>query len=99
MSAYLIANYNITGPEGYAEYPTSVAPTLAPFGGELVIADFTSESVEGEPAAVSIVVRFPSKEAARNWYNSEAYCAVRQLRIDNTEGFVLFADGIPMPSD
>lgn len=94
MSAYLIANYSITNPEGYAEYPPAVAPTLAPFGGELVIADFESEAIEGSPAAVSVVVRFPDKQSARDWYHSDAYQAVVGLRIDNSEGSVLFADGL-----
>lgn len=94
MSAYLIANYTITDPAGYAEYPPAVAPTLIPFDGELVVADFASEAVEGQPAPVSIVVKFPSKEAARDWYNSDAYQAVLGLRADNTEGHLVFVDGI-----
>ena len=94
MPAYLIANYTITNADGYAEYPPAVAPTLEPFGGELVVADFASEAVEGHPAPVSIVVKFPDREAARAWYDSEAYQAVIDLRRANTEGFLTFVDGI-----
>lgn len=94
MPAYLIANYTITDAEGYAPYPPAVAPTLEPFGGSLLVADFASERVEGEPAAVSIVVSFPDKEKARAWYDSDAYAAVRDLRIANTDGFLLIADGV-----
>jgi uncharacterized protein (DUF1330 family) len=94
MSAYLIANYSITNPEGYAEYPPAVAPTLEPFGGELVVADFASEVLEGNPAPVSIVVKFPSKDSARQWYQSDAYQAVLGLRTNNTEGHLVFVDGV-----
>lgn len=94
MSAYLIANYTITNADAYGAYPPSVAPTLVPFGGELVVADFASETVEGQPAPVSIVARFPSKEAARDWYNSDAYQAVIALRTDNSEGHMIFANGL-----
>jgi uncharacterized protein (DUF1330 family) len=94
MPAYLIANYSITNPDGYAEYPPSVAPTLTPFGGELVVADFASEAVEGSPAPVSIVVKFPDRASAKAWYDSEAYQAVIGLRTENTEGFLVFVDGI-----
>jgi uncharacterized protein (DUF1330 family) len=93
MPAYLIANYRISNPAGYAAYPQAVAPTLAPFGGELVVGDFASQTLEGSPAPVSVIVRFPDRAAAQSWYDSEAYAAVRQLRIDNTEGFVLIAEG------
>ncbi len=94
MSAYLVANYRITNPEGYAAYPPAVAPTLEPFGGELVVADFNSEAIEGQPLPVTIVVKFPSKDAAKAWYQSDEYQAVVNLRTDNTEGFVVFVDGV-----
>ncbi len=94
MSAYLVANYRITNPDGYAAYPPAVAPTLEPFGGELVIADFASEAIEGQPLPVTIVVKFPSKEAAKAWYQSDEYQAILNLRTDNTEGSVVFVDGV-----
>ena len=94
MPAYLIANYTITSPEGYAEYSSLVGATLGSSGGELVVADFACEAVEGEPAPVSVVLKFPSKQAARDWYNSDAYQAVVGLRTASTEGFLLFADGV-----
>jgi uncharacterized protein (DUF1330 family) len=98
MAAYLIANYRITNPDGYAKYPPAVAPTLAPYGGELLVADFDSEIVEGAASPVSIVLRFPSKQSARDWYNSPEYQAVVGLRTDNTEGQLVFADAISAPS-
>jgi uncharacterized protein (DUF1330 family) len=98
MAAYLIANYRVTNPEGYAAYPPSVGPTLEPFGGELLAADFESEVIEGSPLPCSVVLRFPSKQAARDWYNSDAYQAVVHLRTDNTEGSMVFVDGFTSPA-
>ena len=95
MPAYVIANYRVTDQEGYNAYLAGVAPTLVPFGGELIVGDFDSEAIEGNPAAVSVVVRFPDRQAARDWYDSQAYRAVRDFRIENTEGFLLLADGMP----
>ena len=94
MPAYLVANYKITDADGYAAYPPAVAPTLAPFEGEVLVVDFDSEPVEGKPLPVTIVVKFPSKDAAKAWYHSEEYQAVVRLRTDNTEGYVVFVDGI-----
>ena len=88
MPAYLVANYKITDADGYAAYPPAVAPTLAPFEGEVLVVDFDSE------LPVTIVVKFPSKDAAKAWYHSEEYQAVVRLRTDNTEGYVVFVDGI-----
>lgn len=92
MAAYLIANYTITDPDGYAAYPPAVAETLAPHGAEPLVVDFNSEIVEGEPNPVTVVLKFESKAAALAWYNSSDYQAIVDLRANNTEGFVLIAD-------
>jgi uncharacterized protein (DUF1330 family) len=49
--------------------------------------------VEGSAHPVSIVVRFASRDAALGWYHSSEYQAVVHHRQNNTEGFVLFANG------
>lgn len=93
MAAYLVANYRITKPDAYGAYPPAVVPTLAAHGAEVLAADYESEVVEGEPSSVTIVLRFPSKEAARAWYHSPEYQKIVHLRTDNSDGFVVFADG------
>jgi uncharacterized protein (DUF1330 family) len=93
MAHYLIANYRITNPEGYQRYLELVGATTAAHGAEVLVADFESQFVEGSAHPVSIVVRFPTREAALGWYHSPAYQAVVHHRQDNTDGFVLFANG------
>lgn len=97
MSGFLIANYRVTNPEAYAAYPQAVVPTLLAYGGEILVADYESEVVENEASNVTVVVKFPSKESARAWYNSPDYQEIVRSRIDNTEGFLLFADEFEMP--
>ena len=74
-----------------------IIPTLAAHGAEILVADYGSEVVEGKPASVTIVVKFSSKEAARAWYDSPEYQAIVRVRTDNTEGFLILADGFVMP--
>ena len=38
------------------------------------------------------MLKFPSKEALRAWYDSPEYQEIIHLRTDNTEGFVVFAE-------
>jgi uncharacterized protein (DUF1330 family) len=92
MSAYLIANYNITNPEAYESYPQAAAATLQAYGAEMVVADFDTEAVEGEAGKVTIVIRFESRDALNNWYNSPEYQDVVNLRLDNSEGNMVFVD-------
>lgn len=86
MAAYFIFNYRITDQEAYGPYLAEVPKTLEAHGAEIVVADFESEIVEGDAGHVSVVLRFPSKEAARNWYESPEYQAIIQIRTDNSAG-------------
>jgi len=98
MAGYLIANYRITDAAAYEAYPPAVIPTLMAHGAEVLVADYESEAVEGKPASVTIVLKFPSKEAVRAWYDSPEYQQIVGLRTENSEGFVVFADGFVMPA-
>lgn len=84
MSAYFIANYNITDPETYKDYVPGVIPLLQKHGAEILVADYESKSLEGEGCAVNIVLRFESEEAAMNWYHDPAYEPVKKIRLDAT---------------
>ena len=92
MPGYLVANYRLTNPEAYQAYVPAVLPTLEAHGAEVLVADYESEAIEGTPHSVTIVVRFPSKEAARAWYHSPEYQAIVNLRTDNADGFVVFTE-------
>ena len=97
MAGYLIANYNITNEEAYQQYLATVGPTIVTHGGEILVAGPGSEAVEGEPGSVTVVVKFPSKDALRAWYDSPEYQEIIHHRTDNTEGTLVFADEFVMP--
>jgi uncharacterized protein (DUF1330 family) len=97
MTAYLVACYTITDQDGYAPYPAAVAPTLLAHGGELLVGDFQSHALEGEPHPVTVIVKFPSKAAALNWYNSAEYKAIVNLRTDHSVGTAVLVDEWAMP--
>ncbi|MEJ2132307.1 MAG: DUF1330 domain-containing protein [Gammaproteobacteria bacterium] len=97
MAGYVIANYDITNQDGYQSYVAAVGPTIAAHGGEILVAGPGSEAVEGDPRPITVVLKFPSKDAARAWYDSPEYQKIVKLRTDNTEGIVVFADEFVMP--
>lgn len=97
MAAYLVANYRITNSEAYGAYPRAVVPTLAAHGAEILVADYKTEVVEGQASSVTVVIRFPSKGAARAWYDSPEYQEIVHSRTDNSEGVLVFADAFAMP--
>lgn len=97
MSAYIVATYDITNPEGYAAYGPEVGPTLMAHNAEVLVAEHDSTAIEGEPRKSTIVLKFADRSAATAWYNSEEYQAVIALRTDNTEGSMVIVDGFSRP--
>jgi len=97
MSGYVIANYTINDPEAFEKYPPAVGPTIAQYGGRLLVADRGVNAVEGSPQPVIVVVEFESVEAARRWYDSPENTAVKGLRTSTTDGWLAIADAFVMP--
>ena len=97
MSGYLIVNYRVTNPEGFNTYMAGVMPTIAAHGGEILVAGPGSTAIEGSPDPITVVVKFPSREAVQTWYDSPEYQAIIHHRLDNTEGTAVIADGFKVP--
>jgi uncharacterized protein (DUF1330 family) len=93
MAGYFVANYTITNRAEYKEYLAAVGPSLEAHGAEIIIVDRDSELLEGSAGQVTVVLRFATKAAARAWYESPEYQAIRHLRTDNTEGIGVIAEG------
>lgn len=85
MSAYAIGRLREVnaGPD-ITRYLEAVDVTLTPFGGKFRIHGGPVEELEGEWRGDLVAIEFPSKDAARAWYASEAYCAIAPLRAGNS---------------
>ena len=95
MSGYAIFNLNVNNPENYKEYIDKVKPTAEKFGGEYLVRGGEMNIIEGDwPNERNIVIKFPSREKAMEWYNSEEYKPIRQIRHDNAVSNSVIVDGI-----
>jgi uncharacterized protein (DUF1330 family) len=93
MAGYFVANYTITNQAEYSEYLAAVGPVLQAHDAEILVADRDSALLEGSAGQVTVVLRFATKAAARAWYESSEYQAIRHLRTDNTRGIGVIAEG------
>ena len=41
----------------------------------------------------NVILKFPSYDRAMEWYNSDEYKPIKQLRLDNTEGNLIIIKG------
>jgi len=95
MPGYIIGQLKeITNPDGFGAYQGAVGPTVAQYGGKLVINSTKIDSGDGDwnPAGM-VVLEFESVEQARKWYNSPEYQAVIGQRFDSTDSALIFVDG------
>jgi len=93
MAGYFVANYTITNQSGYKQYLAAVEPILKAHGAESIVVDRDCELLEGSAGQVTVVLRFATKAAAKAWYGSPDYQAIRHLRTDNTEGIAVITEG------
>ena len=92
MAAYMVFNYRITDQDAYKPYLGKVVDTLKAHGAEIVVADFESEVIEGDPGHVTVVLKFASKDAARGWFDSPEYQAIVGSRTDNSTGIAVLTN-------
>ena len=78
---YFIASYDIIDPLRYERsYVPALLQTLAAAGGEVVIATGSAVTIEGVALGQTVVLRFPSEAAFREWYDSDEHEPVLELR-------------------
>ena len=86
--AYLIVDMKITDPDQYQQYMAAAPAAVAAAGGEYLVRGGRFESHEGawQPARLAML-RFPSYEQAKAFYDGQMYRAARAKRAGATEYF------------
>ena len=94
MPAYVVAEVNITNPEGYKEYTAVVPATIAKYGGRFLVRGGKAEALEGDwPECRRVIIEFPTSQAARDWFASPEYEKPKALRKANSKGRLLLIEG------
>ena len=97
--AYLIVEMQISDPEQYQQYMAVAPAAVAAAGGEYLVRGGRHETLEGDwqPARIAML-RFPSFEQAKAFYDSEMYRLARAKRDGATEFFnLILVEGVAAP--
>ena len=79
---YIIFTEDIRDQAGIDAYASKAIPSLMQAGGRVVVADPAPVVLEGEwHGPMTIVLEFDSVDAARAWYESDDYQAIRGERL------------------
>jgi len=94
---YWIAHGDVTDPEGYKAYVAANAAPIATFGGRFLVRGGRREVVEGSVRARTVVLEFPSYQAALACYRSPDYQAAAALRKGKAELDLVIIEGYDGP--
>ena len=98
-AAYILVDMRVTDMAQYQQYMAGASAAVAAAGGEYLVRGGRFETLEGQwqPCRMAML-RFPSFEAAKAFYDGEMYRAARVKRVDATEFFnMVLVEGVPAP--
>ena len=81
MAAYVIVETDVTDPEQYEQYNAASPAAIAAGGGRFLVRGGELVVLEGDWQPPRLVLlEFDDLEAARRWYESQAYQEAKKLR-------------------
>jgi uncharacterized protein (DUF1330 family) len=95
-AAYIIVDMQITDMDQYRQYMAEAPAAVAAAGGEYLVRGGRFETLEGDwqPARIAML-RFPSYETAKTFYDGEMYSAAREKRAGATAFFnMVLVEGV-----
>ncbi|MDZ4074304.1 MAG: DUF1330 domain-containing protein [Hylemonella sp.] len=97
--AYIIVDMQISDMERYKQYMAEAPAAVKAAGGEYLVRGGRFEVMEGswQPARVAML-RFPSFEQAKAFYDGEMYTQTRAKRAGATQFFnMILVEGVAAP--
>lgn len=95
MAAYVIYQATVNDPERYEEYKQAAAASVAAAGGRYLARGGEIEGLEGDaPHGRVVILEFPDRRRAHDWYHGGTYEAARSLRAGAAEAQMFIVDGV-----
>ena len=94
MPAYVIGQVTIHDSVEFKKYLSGFMPLFTRFSGRVLVSSEDAEIIEGQwPRTRTIVFEFPTKDHAKNWYNSEEYQMLAKHRFKAATANIVFVNG------
>ncbi len=92
--AYLVAHIRVHDKEAFEKFKAMAGPAIADHGGRVLVRDPSPDHREGDLSGSTIVIEFEDMDAARRFYESEAYTAARAIRETAAETDLMLVEGV-----
>ena len=95
MTAFLIADIEVTDPVGFDEYKRLANDTITAYGGKYVVRGGDFEVLEGDWSPKRIVIlEFPSMSSLKAWYDSPEYAPLKRIREMSANSRFVIVEGL-----
>jgi len=94
MSAYISGRITVTDPQDYAAYAEQTEALARKFGGRFLVKGGAQTVVEGNCPDRHVIVEFPDRQSALDWYNSEEYRRILPLALSASSRDLVIVDGV-----
>jgi uncharacterized protein (DUF1330 family) len=95
VAAYVIYQGEVLDPERYEAYKVKAAASIAAAGGRYIVRGGEVAVLEGEPpAGRTVVIEFPTRQAAVDWYRGDWYTQARRARQGIARARMYVVDGV-----
>ena len=94
MKYYSFASLDLADDRWVADYVRNVTPLVEQAGGRFLARTNRIERLEGDRQPnVVVLIEWPSREAAEEFYRSEAYAPYMKMRVEHSRGELLLIAG------
>lgn len=96
MPAYVIGQVKMRESSWLEEYRAKIQPVLNKHGGRYLVRAGEMKTLEGTAPLLSamVVLKFPTMEHARAWYNDPEYAPLIKLRQGGSEAELVLVEGL-----
>ncbi len=92
--AYLIAHIRVHDKDAFEKFKAMSGPAIADHNGKVLVRNPSPDHREGDLRGLTIVIEFENMEAARGFYESEAYTAARTVRETAAKTDLMLVEGL-----
>lgn len=94
MAAYIVSRVSIADHAAMTDYMAEAPATVEAYGGKYLVRTPDIEVLEGEADYNRMVVlEFPDRQSALDWYHSEDYRDLRQARWRSASAHIVLLPG------
>ncbi len=94
MTAYFMGRITVTDPQAYQDYARQTVASAERYGGRFLVKGGPQILLEGEAPERHVIIEFPDRQTALDWYSSADYRNILPLALSASQRDIVIVDGI-----